>query len=300
MKVSGFTFIRNALKFDYPIIEAIRSILPLCDEVLVAVGNSEDETLALIDSIDSEKIKIIKTIWDDSQREGGRVLAMETDKAFRAISKDSEWAVYIQGDEVIHEDHHDEIRQAMKQFKDNPNVDGLLFNYRHFYGSYDYVGISSNWYKHEIRVVKNDPSIYSYRDAQGFRKKADEKLTVVALEAYVNHYGWVKDPRAMQLKQESFQKLWHDDEWVKQNVPKVEFYAYEEHISELSLFDGQHPAVMEDRIARLNWKFDHDISYNKKALKDRLKIFARRFLGLDFSYKNYTLYQEKRLSEDSL
>ncbi|MBM3912615.1 MAG: glycosyltransferase family 2 protein, partial [Sphingomonadales bacterium] len=45
MKVSGFTFIRNAVLLDYPILEAIRSILPLCDEIVVAVGKSEDETL---------------------------------------------------------------------------------------------------------------------------------------------------------------------------------------------------------------------------------------------------------------
>ena len=40
MRVSGFTFIRNAIHYDYPIVEAIHSILPLCDEVVVAVGNS--------------------------------------------------------------------------------------------------------------------------------------------------------------------------------------------------------------------------------------------------------------------
>ena len=104
MKVSGFTFIRNAIKYDYPVVEAIRSILPLCDECVVAVGQSEDGTRALIESIDPDKIRIIDTVWDDSLREGGAVLAQETDKAFRAISQDADWAFYIQGDEVVHED----------------------------------------------------------------------------------------------------------------------------------------------------------------------------------------------------
>ena len=84
MKVSGFTFIRNAITYDYPIVEAIRSILPLCDEVVVAVGNSEDATLQLIQSIDP-KVRIIETVWDDTVREGGRTLALETDKAYAAI-----------------------------------------------------------------------------------------------------------------------------------------------------------------------------------------------------------------------
>ena len=101
MKVSGFTFIRNAIKFDYPIVEAITSILPLCDEFIVAVGRSEDETIQLIKNIPSDKIKIIETVWDDTLREGGRVLADETNKAFKQISKDSDWAFYIQGDELF-------------------------------------------------------------------------------------------------------------------------------------------------------------------------------------------------------
>ena len=90
MKVSGFTFIRNALKYDYLIVEAIQSILPICDEFIIAVGNSEDETLALIQKIDPQKIKIIQTIWNDSLRDNGEVLAVETNKAFAEISPDSD------------------------------------------------------------------------------------------------------------------------------------------------------------------------------------------------------------------
>ena len=82
MKVAGFTFIRNAVKNDYPIVEAITSILPICDEFVVALGNSEDETAQLIQAINSPKIKLINTVWDDTLRDGGAVFAVETDKAF--------------------------------------------------------------------------------------------------------------------------------------------------------------------------------------------------------------------------
>ena len=85
MKVSGFTFVRNAIKYDYPVVEAIRSLLPICDEFIVAVGNSEDDTRNLVLSIGDPKIRIVDTIWDDSMREGGKVLAIETNKAFDAI-----------------------------------------------------------------------------------------------------------------------------------------------------------------------------------------------------------------------
>ena len=133
MKISGFTFIRNALKYDYPIVEAITSILPICDEFIVAVGKSEDETLQLIKNINSSKIKIVETVWDDNLREGGHLLAAETNKAFKQISKDSDWAFYIQGDEVIHEKYLPVIQQALKDYKEDTRIEGLLFNYLHFY-----------------------------------------------------------------------------------------------------------------------------------------------------------------------
>ena len=199
MKVSGFTIIRNAIKFDYPVIEAITSILPICDEFVVAIGNSNDDTLNLIKNIDSPKIKIIETIWDDTLREGGKVLADETNKAMDAISEDTDWCFYIQSDEVVHEKYLPNIKTAMKKHLSNPNVEGLLFNYTHFYGSYDFIGVSRSWYKKEIRIVRNDKTIQSYKDAQGFRKNGG-KLNVKSIDASIYHYGWVKHPKNQQAK----------------------------------------------------------------------------------------------------
>lgn len=286
MKVTGFSFIKNAIKYDYPIVEAIRSILPICDEIVVAVGDSEDETFELIRQIDP-KIRIIQTVWDETLREGGKVLAVETDKAFAEISKDTDWAFYIQGDEVIHEEYLPIVKEAMERYKNDPKVDGLLFNYLHFYGSYDYVGSADNWYPHEIRVIKNNPSIYSYKDAQGFRKGDNEKLSVKPINAFMYHYGWVKDPRAMQKKQEDFNKLWHDDNWIEENVAKADEFDYLKGISSLYRFEKTHPAVMKERLERINWKFDYDISFNKRSLKYRTKGILKKYFGLDFSHNNY-------------
>jgi hypothetical protein len=286
MKVSGFTFIRNAIKYDYPIVEAIQSILPLCDEVVVAVGNSEDETLALIQNIDP-KIRVIETVWDDNLREGGRTLALETDKAYAAVAEDSDWAFYIQGDEVLHERYLPVIREAMLSYKDDQKVDGLLFNYKHFYGSYDYIGTSISWYPDEIRIVRKRKDIYSYRDAQGFRKGDDEKLNVKRIPAWMYHYGWVKPPEKMQLKQESFHKMWHDDAWMQENVKTVKEFDYTENIDALARFEESHPKVMQNRIATKNWKFEYDISFNRTKTKDKFKRFMRKYLGVDIRYKNF-------------
>lgn len=288
MKIAGFTFVRNAIKFDYPIVESISSIIDICDLLVVAVGNSEDDTLALIQSIPSDKIKIIETQWDDSLREGGRVLAEETNKAFQAIPAEYDWAFYIQGDEVVHEKDLPGIRAAMEKNLHRPEIDGLLFKYRHFFGSYDYVGNSLRWYPNEIRVIRNDKSIYSYRDAQGFRKGDNQKLQVVAIPAYIYHYGWVKDPQVMQAKHETFNKWWHDDDWMDKNIPRVVAYDYFKNIDSLARFQGEHPAVMQARIRRINWEFNYDISFNRSSLKNRLKQLLKK-VGIDTTYKNYLL-----------
>lgn len=288
MKVSGFTFIRNAVKYDYPILEAISSILPVCDEVVVAVGNSEDSTRELIEKIGSPKIKIIDTVWDDSLREGGRVLAVETDKAFNAISTDSDWAFYIQGDEVLHEKYLDGVNDGMSRYLHNSQVEGLLFDYRHFYGSYDFVGDSRRWYRREVRIIRNDKSIKSYRDAQGFRKDG-RPLKVKKIDAAMYHYGWVKPPEAQQAKQQSFNKLWHSDEWVEKKVPKVDSFDYSQ-IDSLSHFKGTHPEVMQNRIKSLNWDFSFDPSKKSLPLKSRFLHSIEKVTGWrPGEYKNYKI-----------
>ncbi|MFN2457736.1 MAG: glycosyltransferase family 2 protein [Chitinophagaceae bacterium] len=290
MKVTGFSFIRNAVKFQYPIVEALQSILPLCDEIVVAVGNSEDNTRELVASVHPQKIKIIDTIWDDNVREGGRVLAIETDKAFKATNDDSEWCFYIQGDEVVHDAYYNEIQDAMHRWKNDKAVDGLLFKYRHFYGSFDYVGTSSNWYKHEIRIIKNDKRIYSFRDAQGFRKAPNKKLQVKPLNAYIHHYGWVREPHAMQLKMNNFGKYWNDDGVNDQQEKVYEGCFDYSQIDALQKYSGTHPAVMQKRIKNKNWRFDFDLSYNKPNFKDRFKNLIEKTTGKrPFDYKNYTI-----------
>lgn len=287
MKVVGFTFIRNAVKYDYPIAEAISSLLPLCEEVIVSLGNSEDSTEQLITSIGSPKIKVFPSVWDDSLQEGGKVLAAETDKALNHIPEDAVWCIYIQGDEVIHEKYYPVILDAMKKYRNNEQVEGLLFKYIHFYGSYDYVGDTRKWYDHEIRIIKNDREIYSYRDAQGFRKKG-RKLQVKEIDAYIYHYGWVKHPRFQLQKILGFEKLYHaHDMAAKISKKATEQFDYSG-IDSLTKFTDTHPAVMFDRVARQNWSFTHDITRKNFTLKGRLMHWIEKLTGKRlFDYRNY-------------
>lgn len=289
MKISGFTFVRNAIKFDYPVVEAITSILPLCDEVVVAVGNSDDDTLGLIRSIDSPKIKIIETVWDDSLRKGGQVLAVETNKALAAVSPDADWCFYIQGDEVVHEQYLPIIKEAMQKNLHQSQVEGLLFKYTHFYGSYGYVGNAHRWYRREIRVIRNTGKITSYKDAQGFRTLDNQKLTVKLIDAYIYHYGWVKPPEVQREKLKSSTSFWGEGRDVDKIYEQIAAFDYSE-IDSLTLFEGTHPAVMQDRIERVNWMFDYDIQEKKLSLKNLFKMRIEQLTGWRIGeYKNYKL-----------
>ena len=276
--------------YDYPIVEAITSILPVVDEMIVLIGNSEDNTEELIRSIQSDKIKIHHSIWDENLKKGGVVLAIETDKAFQLISPESDWAFYIQADEVIHEKYHDTIRRTSLLYKDDKRVEGLLFNYLHFYGTYDYVADSRKWYHKEVRIIRNDKAIHAYRDAQGFRRGV-KKINVKPVDAMVYHYGWVKNPRKMKEKLKKIQELWLDTINDPTNIERrsgeiFDFNAFDS----LKHFDGEHPSVMKKRIEDKNWDVDLDISKKKFSFKEKLLYWYEKKTGKRlFDFRNYKI-----------
>jgi hypothetical protein len=288
MKIVGFTIIRNALLNDYPVVEAIRSLLPVVDEMLVSVGRSEDDTLGLIRAIGSDKIRIVESEWDMGLREGGKVLAVETDKAYRQLPADTDWVFYIQGDEVLHEQYYPAVREACAKHLHDKAVEGLLFDYLHFYGTYDYVGDSRTWYRREVRIIRYDPAISAYRDAQGFRK-GNAKLRVKYSGAAIYHYGWVKSPVQMKQKMKNVGRFWQDDAEWQQLLQSEEFFDFTQFDS-LTRFTDSHPAVMHGRIARQDWKVEIDPSRKKFDLKDRLLYWFEKKTGIRlFEFRNYIL-----------
>jgi len=290
MKVAGFTFIRNAIKNDYPIVESITSILPICDEFVVAIGHSEDETESLIKNIGSPKIKIINTVWDEKLREGGAVFAAETDKAFKNISPDADWAFYIQGDECVHEKYLPLIKMEMETNLNDSRVEGLLFKYLHFYGSYDYYGHSRRWYRREIRVLRNNNAVHSYRDAQGFRWNG-RKINAKLIDAYIYHYGWVKPPSGLKNKLRNFNLFYHDDEWMAKNLPETVEFDYK-NADRLIRFTDSHPTVMKKRIEATNWNLniDRDQLYKKMTFRRKVLQKTEDLTGWRVGeYKNYKI-----------
>lgn len=284
MKVAGFTFIRNGVKYGYPFVESIKSVLPVVDEFVINLGNSEDDTTQVIENISSDKIKIIHSVWDESLKQGGVVLAVETNKALQATPHDADWLFYIQGDEIIHEKDYAVIREAMIKYKDDKRVDGLLFRYYHFYGSFQFLGDGRSRYPFEIRIIKNNKNITSYRDAQGFRFKDGKKLNVKLIDAHIYHYGWVRNPVTMHKKQSAFGNLYGGQNDLNKEVE----FDYSE-IDSIVLFQGTHPAVMKDVIAKEDWDFKGDVkNKNFKSFIHKVYYFLdKKFGWRPFSYKNY-------------
>jgi hypothetical protein len=289
MKISGFTIIRNAVVNDYPVVESINSILPIVDEMVVLVGNSSDDTMQLIRSIGSPKIKIYESVWNDSLRQGGAVLADETNKAFQLIDPGSTWAFYIQADEAVHEKDHAAILEACRKHKDSPDVDGLLFKYIHFYGTYDYIGDSRRWYRNEVRIIRNNKEISSYKDAQGFRI-GKKKLHVKPANASVYHYGWVKNPDQMVKKIKDVARYWTEDsEAFRGFIANENIFKFEDFDS-IAKFTGSHPSVMHKRITEKNWELNFDISKKKLSLKDSIHYWLEKLTGIRlFEFRNYKM-----------
>ena len=253
MKVSGFTFCRNVVKYDYPVVESIRSILPIVDEFIVNVGRCEDGTLELIRSIGDPKIRIVESVWDESLKKDGLIYSQQTNIALAQCTGD--WAVYVQGDEVIHEQDLPALTRAMKTNLDNRSVKGLLFRYLHFMG--DYWSLNPWFYHRAVRVIRNNGEIESCGDAVGFHVKATRQYLqsgprewLADSGARMFHYGWVKEPQTMLAKKRE-QVTVYTNRLSPEDERQIasESWIFEEY-DILKNFTGTHPAVMHERVNR--------------------------------------------------
>lgn len=253
MKVSGFTFIRNAVRYDFPVIEAIASTLPIVDEFIVNVGKSDDGTLELIRSIPSSKVRIVESVWDESLKKDGLIYSQQTNIALAQCTGD--WALYVQGDEVIHEQDLPAMVRAMKANLDNRSVKGLLSRYLHFMG--DYWSLNPWFYHRAVRVIRNNGEIESCGDAVGFHVKATRQYLqsgprewLADSGACMFHYGWVKEPKTMLAKKRE-QVTVYTDRLSPADERQIasEAWIFEEY-DILKNFTGTHPAVMRERVNR--------------------------------------------------
>ena len=284
MKVSAFTFIKNGQILGYPFIESIQSILTIVDEFVINVGESEDDTLLMIQSIPSSKIRIIKSKWNDTMQKRGFVYGQQ--KMIAQYNCTGDWAFYIEGDEVYHENDLEQIRETMKMHLNDPNVEALAFNFYHFYGNRNSYLDSPGWYRSEVRIIKN--SIRSYAPDGLFwlvlksnKKGRYPRAKHTGVNCY--HYGWVRSEEQMNLKSRKVQKYWGKDP-TNTDYSKIDQSIIKE-------FQGTHPKIIKSWLPKEFGLYKADINYqiNKKQKKHRLMIKLEKLFGIELSKKHYKL-----------
>ncbi len=292
MKLSGFSFVRDAVRLHYPIAEAIRSALPLVDEFVIAVGTSTDGTRERIAAINDPKVRIIDTEWDSAHFVHGAINAVQTNIALDACTGD--WGIYLQADEVLHEADLPKIRAAIEQWDGNPRVEGLLFDYLHFWGDFEHVHWTRNWYRHEVRAVRRIPGMRSWKSAQGFRIDG-RKPVVKPCGARVFHYGWVRPPETMKRKQMALDRLHHPEDWVKRRHPDEGVAFDYGPLGHVARFHGTHPAVMQEWIANKSWRAEDYARPGTMHEHNRLSVRVLSWLENHIlhsrigEYRNYVL-----------
>jgi hypothetical protein len=285
--LSGFTIVRNAVKLDFPIVAAIRSVLAVCDEVVVNVGRSEDETRDLVTSVDDPRVRIVDSEWDFSKK--NEMLSQETLKAMAACR--GSWGIYIQADEVLHEDGARILRDKTQQWDADPRVEGLLVRYLHFYGGFDTVATNRRWYRREVRCIRLDKDIRPYQGAQGFRVGPDyRKIRARATDAVMFHYGWARPARAIREKYEISKTIYP---WSQERSAREQERGYLEWLPLLKPFTGHHPRAAQDWIRERITDPDRRIGprhFQLEHLRFYLSDWIERLTGERiFEFRNYQL-----------
>jgi hypothetical protein len=291
--ISGFTFARDAVRLDYPLKESILSALPIVDEYVVNIGDCTDDTVALVESIGDPRIRIIRSTWDPSRYVHGATNADQTDIALAECR--GAWCLYLQADELIHEQDFERIQAAVARVSRRPEVEGLLFRYNHFWGDYGRVQRSHNWYSREVRMIRNGLGTRSWKSAQSFRRDG-RKLVVADCGASIYHYGWVRHPEVMRRKTIALDSLHHGRDWVEKRHPEPSMPWDYGPLDRVAVFRGTHPAVMAGRIASKAWRAEDysDPSHppDHKHLRPSIRLLSalERIIGRRIGeYRNYIL-----------
>ena len=283
MKISAFTFIRNGTIFGFPYSESIRSVLPIVDEFVVNVGDSDDDTLEKIREIDDPKIRIIQSKWNDKMKVGGYVYGQQ--KMIAQFNCTGDWAFYIEGDEIVHEDDLEKIVDACRAYKDDERVEALTFDYCHFYGNANSYLDSPAWYRRAARIIKTSVRSYApdglYWHVLTSKSKVSRYPKSAHTGASIYHYGWVRSEEEMNLKSGNVQKYWN------KNHRRIDYREIDQQI--IREFGGSHPEIIQPWLPHGEGLFraDPDHKLTSREKKHRLMLLLERWFGLELSKKHF-------------
>ena len=285
MKISAFTFIKNGQILGYPFIESINSILPIVDEFVINVGESEDDTLLQINSIKNPKIRIIQSKWNENMKHSGFVYGQQ--KMIAQFNCTGDWLFYIEGDELYHEKDLDKIKNSMKLHLNDSNIEALVVDFYHFYGNANSYLDSPGWYRSEVRIIKS--SIRSYAPDGLFwlvldKNKKGRYPKAKKIGVFCYHYGWVRSEEEMNLKSQKVQQY-----WGKEAQKNIDYSEIDQSI--IKEFCGTHPQSAIDWLPKDTGLYQADSRYklNTKQKKHQKMHKFESLFGIDLSKKHYKL-----------
>ena len=289
MKVSGFTFLRNGQKLGYPFAESIRSILPIVDEFVIALGPCSDDTEKMVREIGDPKIRIIPTQWNENLRSDYSVkgFVYGQQKSIALFNCTGDWAFYLEADEVLHENDLTKIRAAMEKYLNDERVEALAFDYLHFYGNANTYAWSPGWYRSEVRIIRNTipawgPEGLFFIVLEKHKKGRYPRAAHTGATMY--HYGWVRSESEMNLKLSTVQKHWNDA------PPPVVDYTQIDPVA-LRLFTGTHPRVMQEWLPKAQGLFKADPNHRltSREKKHRWMLKLEKWTGFQFNKRHHRL-----------
>ncbi|MBF0297315.1 MAG: hypothetical protein HQK51_01260 [Oligoflexia bacterium] len=299
MKLYGFTILKNGTKYDYSFKESLLSMAQITKMIYLALGDCDDETEKALQNLQDlnglkDFLKIKHTIWDPNLRSGGLILSRETNVALNFLREDLRsnqsddyndcWGLYLQADEVIHQDENNQILKDILWANDN-GYDAVRFRYLHFWPDHSHIAINKKWYPSEIRAIRLNTNIESWGDAQSFRFAQK----VFDSDAHIFHCGHVREKDSYVQKKSDILKLYHSDGKLskyKRREKKLD------NQTEILTYLGTHPKVMKDRILRLGDQWEH-------PQRDLVYIVAERSLFSEsliekINVKNIYFYKSKK------
>lgn len=289
MKVSGFTFLRNGQMLGYPFVASIRSILPIVDEFVIALGPCEDDTERMIREIGDPKIRIIPTHWNAGIRPDYSIkgFVYGQQKSIALFNCTGDWAFYLEADEVVHETDLPNIRAAMERHLNDPQVEALAFDYLHFYGNANTYAWSPGWYRTEARIIRNTIPVWA-SEGLFFNVVTTHKTSRYPRAAHtgvvIYHYGWVKTEAQMTLKKASVAKFWRNRKPTDIKYAEIDPVV-------LRPFAGTHPRVIQGWLPPAAGLFPTNPDYrpSRRELKHRWMLKLEKWFGLQFRKKHYKL-----------
>jgi hypothetical protein len=283
MKISAFTFIRNGTNFGFPFIESIRSVLPIVDEFVVNVGFSDDDTLDRIKQIGDPKIRIIESHWSDRMKVGGYVYGQQ--KMIAQFNCTGDWAFYLEGDEIVHENDLKKIVDSCRINLDDERVEALTFNYLHFYGNANSYLDSPGWYRQAARIIRTSVRSYApdglYWHVLTQRSKVSRYPRAADTGASMYHYGWVRSEAEMNRKLENVQKYWN------KNHRRIDYSEIDQKI--IREFTGSHPEIIREWLPKEKGLYTANPAHKltRREKKHRLMRHLEGWFGLELSKKHF-------------